>query len=324
MPQKLATLETARLFREKAAAMQKAIDKKMNPATAAQNPTPRRARIIAGMFEDGVRLAKVQRGMLGMADAIETKEIPPTLRYVVTPFQVAAILLSSEFDRDDKIYEQMFYADIWTDDRFDNAKEELSQLIDDTAIQAARRALELKQRGQALIGQVPGYFPTPAKVVARMLPHIKLGAGETVFDPAAGGGAILDAVKEIHPDLALETVGIEINHALWELAISKGHNVTHASMFDVPTATKYDNIIMNPPFERDQTAQFIQYAFEHFLADNGTLISVIDGGVLHGSSKSDLAFQRFVADNGFAYDLPKNSFKESMTGVATEFVVLTK
>lgn len=318
------TLSTAKTLRDKAAAMQKMIDKKLNPAVARQNSTPRRERQIASSFEEGARLTKIQKGMLGLANAIENNNVPITLRSVTTPYQVAVLLFCSEFDRDEKVYDAMCNAELDRQTRFEVAKESLASFVDTSQVDAARAALQMRQRATALIGVVPGYFPTPAKVVAQMLKHVNFQFGDRFLDPSCGGGAMYDGVKEILPDLDIQFNGIELDQRLVELAQSKGYQVDHYDALSVTNLDHFTHILMNPPFEGTQAADHVTHAFNNFLAEGGTLVSVVDTGCLTGSSKSDVAFQNLIEQHGYTQELPKNSFKESKTGVNTALVILTK
>lgn len=79
-------------LRKRADAMQKQIDAKRNPAIADQNPTPRRARIAAGMAEEADALEKIQFKLRAMADAIENDTLPESLSGIRNKATIETIL----------------------------------------------------------------------------------------------------------------------------------------------------------------------------------------------------------------------------------------
>jgi len=79
-------------LRESAEALQKHIDEKRNPATAQQNPTARRANIMAGMAQEAENMERLQTRLRQLADAHEAGTIPKALEKVTTKTQVENIL----------------------------------------------------------------------------------------------------------------------------------------------------------------------------------------------------------------------------------------
>lgn len=84
--------KTAAKLRAIADGMNAAIEAKLNPGSANQNPTARRARIAAGMMADGERLQRVQIAMCKLADLWENGEVPEVLRGVKTRALVEALV----------------------------------------------------------------------------------------------------------------------------------------------------------------------------------------------------------------------------------------
>lgn len=84
-------------LRKTAEAMQAQIDNKLDPSISHQNPTARRARIAEGMFNEGLRLQKIQSVLNGMADAIDAGELPASLEGVTNRAQVEQILLFEKY-----------------------------------------------------------------------------------------------------------------------------------------------------------------------------------------------------------------------------------
>jgi 16S rRNA G1207 methylase RsmC len=119
--------------------------------------------------------------------------------------------------------------------------------------------------------------------------------------------------------------GVEVSHTLSEILKSKGHTVHFGDFLNwFPLTSRYDRVLMNPPFEKGQDMEHIQHAFE-MLEDLGRLVSVISPGPFFHSSKKAEAFRQWFEDlGGEVIDLPEGSFKDSGTGVASKLVVIDK
>lgn len=100
------------------------------------------------------------------------------------------------------------------------------------------------------------FYPTPLKVIDKMLSGIKLDEIATVLEPSAGKGDIVDAIiekfnssvrywrKNDLPDI--DTV--ELDENLRHILKGKGYRVIHDDFLSLHTFKSYDLIIMNPPF----------------------------------------------------------------------------
>src|SRR3546814_18672333 len=59
------------------------------------------------------------------------------------------------------------------------------------------QAEELRQRLDALrFAKIPGYFPTPAELIARMIDAAGDVRGKSILEPSAGSGALDDALRD--------------------------------------------------------------------------------------------------------------------------------
>lgn len=86
------------------------------------------------------------------------------------------------------------------------------------------------------------FYETPAWCVEALLPHLRPFA--SVLDPAAGRGAILDAVRAARPDV--ETAGIELDAERAEVCGTK-HRTICGDALRCPWPVG-DLVLANPPF----------------------------------------------------------------------------
>lgn len=96
------------------------------------------------------------------------------------------------------------------------------------------------------------FYPTPSRLIAKMLSGIKLEYIKAILEPSAGKGDIVDYIAEYvkakfrHHKLDIDT--IEINENLQHILKGKGYRVVHDDFLTYETYKRYDLIIMNPPF----------------------------------------------------------------------------
>ncbi len=184
-----------------------------------------------------------------------------------------------------------------------------------------QRAIKEKER-QLANAKIEGFFPTPKAIVEKMLDEAAIKPGEKVLEPSAGKGNIADAIKESHPDNALDVV--EWNASLNELLTEKGHNVVGVDFLQ--HSGEYDKIVMNPPFEKGQDIDHIRHAYS-LLNDGGRVVCIMSEGPFFRNDKKATEFRNWLDSlGGVSEKLPEGAFKSSerSTGVNTRLVVIDK
>ena len=120
--------------------------------------------------------------------------------------------------------------------------------------------------------QTNSFYPTPSWMAGIMMRRIDWKRVETVLEPSAGKGDLVDAVisalEDNDPDRLYYGHGIrrslhmsgklsrskdidviEIDENLQQILIGKGLNLVHDDFLTYSTRKNYGLIIMNPPFE---------------------------------------------------------------------------
>lgn len=103
------------------------------------------------------------------------------------------------------------------------------------------------------------FYPTPKRIAEKMWDKIKWNKVNTLLEPSAGKGDLLSGINERRKDNWGEWVYtgnrradyidcVEIDPNLAAILREKGYNVTVADFLTHDTYTRYDCIIMNPPF----------------------------------------------------------------------------
>ncbi len=99
------------------------------------------------------------------------------------------------------------------------------------------------------------FYPTPKKVIEKMLARLKIDQIGSILEPSAGKGDIVNAIIEKHEaqlsrysnaKLDIDTVEIDAN--LRHILKGKGYRVIHDDFLTLETHKRYSLIMLNPPF----------------------------------------------------------------------------
>lgn len=153
------------------------------------------------------------------------------------------------------------------------------------------------------------YYPTPRKVVERIVSDLYDIKGKRVLEPSCGCGRFMDAIR----DAGATVIGFEFDAGRAQECRAKGHSVLTANFLETVPTGDFDRVIMNPPFYGKHYAKHVEHALK-FLKPGGVLTAILpitaryDHGLLEGSWS----------------DLPVGSFRESGTNINTTVLTIKK
>jgi len=103
-----------------------------------------------------------------------------------------------------------------------------------------------------------------------------------------------------------------------------GYEVACSDFLELDTAKKYDKIVANPPFTKNQDVDHVLKMYDH-LNEGGKVVAIMSTTWVNGKQKKQENFRTFLEEVG-AIQTPvdKGTFKESGTGVATMMVEIIK
>ncbi|MEL6613450.1 MAG: hypothetical protein AAFQ53_15230, partial [Bacteroidota bacterium] len=170
--------------------------------------------------------------------------------------------------------------------------------------------------------KVPGFFPTPPRIVKQMLDRAGIEDGDLVLEPSAGKGDIADAIRSAHPGATLHVV--EQLSTLRDILQKKGHELVGRDFLDYAPGSVYDVVVMNPPFGRRKDAVHVRHAYG-MLKPGGVLVAVMSRGTFF--RKQEKPFRDWLeGKDPDTIQLPDDAFKSSFrpTSVRTSLLVLEK
>lgn len=161
-----------------------------------------------------------------------------------------------------------------------------------------------------------GWFPTPPALATHILDMAGIGAGTTVLEPSAGGGAFTSQI--VQRGGVVDAVEIDSRRAELLREQSDCNRVIHGDFLGLDPleyAEPFDRIVMNPPFKNG--LDHIRHAIG-FMSDDAVLVSVMTQGLMWWSDRATTEFRQLVEDaEGTIEELPDDSFAACGTNIRT-------
>jgi hypothetical protein len=276
-------------------------------APLSQNWTARRARIKDGQRADADRLERVERGLRALARALRENRLPGVLAACLTRAAVERTL--NPWDKDPRAVAKREALEALIAGGLDEG----TRAVDAARIEADRlRKAEDEFRGV----KIPGFFPTPPAVAARLFELLQVEPGMSLLEPSAGLGHLAEIARTAGADVTC----VERVRSLAEVLERKGFRtvcgdfLTDSVLVGFPA--EFDRIAMNPPFERGADVEHVRRAVD-YLKPGGQLVAVVTprgAEELRGEFDCDL------------WALPEGSFQGAdvyrSTGVRTCLVLI--
>lgn len=175
--------------------------------------------------------------------------------------------------------------------------------------------------GEVAVPQDFGFFPTPGRVVDRLLEFAQLDKGMSALEPSAGRGAIASALAIA--GLEVDCVELLPDNAK-HLEQLPFRSVRCADFLSIEPEPIYDRVVMNPPFDKKRSdIHHVLHALK-FLKPRGLLVAIMPTGVIFREDALSRDFRGIVsARSGTIVNLPDASFKTSGTMVNTCVAIIS-
>ena len=165
-----------------------------------------------------------------------------------------------------------------------------------------------KKRESTAVSKDLQYYPTPQKVVDRVMSDLYDIKGKRVLEPSCGCGRFMDAIRKA----GATVVGFEVDAGRAQECRAKGHNVLVANFLETVPTGDFDYVVMNPPFYGKHYAKHVLHALK-FLKPGGMLKAILPATARYDHGLID----------GRWFDLPVGSFRESGTNINTTILTVS-
>ncbi len=166
------------------------------------------------------------------------------------------------------------------------------------------------------------YFPTPKPIAQKLVALAEISDSHSVLEPSAGQGAIIEAIQSIFSGNIDCYELMEINRKF--LAKIEKVSIIGNDFLLHDTGKKYDRVVANPPFSKNQDIDHIMKMWEA-LNDGGRIVTMASRHWQISSNKKETAFREFLDSvNAEIIEVPAGSFSESGTEISTVILTLNK
>jgi tRNA G10 N-methylase Trm11 len=165
------------------------------------------------------------------------------------------------------------------------------------------------------------FFPTPQKLAAQICDMAELDEAKKILEPSCGLGAIADEIYARNENL----IGMEINKDFEDKMYNKPYPVFFEDFLTAKfDDVRFDRIVMNPPFAKQQDIKHITRAYD-ILCAGGILVAILSPSPFFREDKLSIRFRELISDTGAeVIDVPEGEFRESGTAIRTKIIKIVK
>lgn len=172
------------------------------------------------------------------------------------------------------------------------------------------------------------FFATPAKLADRLVGLAKLNEHDgrgfgSILEPSAGQGAIVKAIHEATGGTSV--IGYELMDVNRDILKKiKGLNIIGDDFLKADESSKYDYIIANPPFSKNQDIDHIRKMYA-VCEGGGRIVTIASRHWQFSKNNKETQFREWLEDLGAQIiDLDKGEFQESGTMATSCIIVIDK
>jgi predicted RNA methylase len=196
------------------------------------------------------------------------------------------------------------------------SRKERAHLFDRDAVDIIDQIL---LTGEVTVPKDFGYFPTPPALVTRLIQLAKIEPWMLVLEPSAGCGAI---ARELARVATVDCFEILPENVAALQAGGYARNVFAQDFLTALPATRYDRVVMNPPFRHQADIRHVEHALR-FLKAGGHLVSIMSASITFRTNAPARDFRKLVRQHGGHIEAnPSESFRLAGTLVETVTVVI--
>jgi hypothetical protein len=165
------------------------------------------------------------------------------------------------------------------------------------------------------------FFATPWDLADKLVDLSEIEDSNTILEPSAGQGAIINAINRFLSNIVIDCYEImDINRSILSKILTA--NIIGNDFLEC--TKKYDRIIANPPFSKNQDIDHIYKMFD-CLNENGILVSIASKHWKFSNNKKEEKFREWLEEhNAEILEIENGEFKESGTMVGAYIIKIRK
>ena len=172
------------------------------------------------------------------------------------------------------------------------------------------------------------FYPTPEKLINRMLSDIDFTMVHTILEPSAGKGNIVDELMKIqerknkwYKTYNFNIDCIELDENLRHILKGKNYRVVYNDFLTYSTMKEYDLVVMNPPFENG--AKHLLKALEMQSRNGGSIVCLLNAETIKNQCTNErITLNRILQDNNAKIEFVQNAFVDSERKTDVEIALI--
>jgi hypothetical protein len=168
------------------------------------------------------------------------------------------------------------------------------------------------------------FFATPDDLADELVKLAEINNLHTILEPSAGQGSIINAIQRYYGKGRMVHCYelMPVNQAILK-KISRidflGDDFLNCNYFD-----KFDRIIANPPFSKNQDIQHI-YKMYDCLKSGGRIVTIASKHWQLSNNKTETEFRNWLNSvNAEINEIPAGKFKDSGTMISSVMIIINK
>ncbi len=169
------------------------------------------------------------------------------------------------------------------------------------------------------------FFATEDSLGDLLVSHADVQKRKSFLEPSAGDGALIKAIRRELPEAHIDYCELmEINQKKLRSIDNTTFICADFLQFKTVSDSKYDCIIANPPFAKNQDIDHIEQMYS-LLNKGGVLVSIASTHWQTSGNSKETKFREWIKKvNAKVIQIPAGAFKKSGTIVATTMIIINK
>lgn len=169
------------------------------------------------------------------------------------------------------------------------------------------------------------FFATPDALADLLVHYADIHDLEdgSILEPSAGQGAIIKAIQREY-NVKVDCYELMPNNTTILKESGMDINFLGEDFMNHDVNKKYDVIIANPPFTKNQDIDHLKKMYD-CLKDKGRVVCITSESWTFGQQKKQVAFREWLEEvNAEVINIDKGTFKESGTMVGGRIIIIDK
>jgi hypothetical protein len=167
------------------------------------------------------------------------------------------------------------------------------------------------------------FFGTPDDLADEVVQYADIKLQHKVLEPSAGQGALIKAINRVCSELKVDCYELMPVNRTFLMKIPTV-NLIGEDFLIRSDNKKYDRIVANPPFSKNQDIEHVYRMFE-LLKTGGRLVSITSRHWEHSSNKKETEFRKWLSEvDAQIIPVDAGKFKKSGTMIASNIIIINK